>query len=103
MTRPGISSLACSVAVELLAALTQHPLGFGAPHSEEDPLVACRGHRRKVSKNPEGEAGENKSSHPVNTLREGGQAEEEEEEQGFSCMGATPHTVRGYLSSKLLN
>lgn len=58
VTRPGISLLASSVAAELIAALSQHPLAPDAPHSALDH-------------------GPTDSRH--------------------SCLGSTPHCVRGTL------
>lgn len=71
VTRPGVSALASSLAVELLAALSQHPLGFAAPHSDVDPL-ALGGHFQRGKKDA----------------------------PPHSCLGATPHVLRGSLAGE---
>lgn len=59
ISRPGVAAIASNVAVELIAALSQHPEGFAAPHTTTD----CN-----------------------------------ENSANGSCLGSTPHVVRGRLS-----
>ncbi|KAL8429129.1 hypothetical protein Efla_003182 [Eimeria flavescens] len=85
VTRPGVGALACSVAVELLASLTQHPEGFAAPHTEVDPLAggsaAAAAAAAAVAAAAAGESGEDSQQTRRST-------------KGFSCLGATPHMIR---------
>lgn len=43
VTRPGLSGISASLSVELLATLTQHPLGFAAPHNMQTCGGSCLG------------------------------------------------------------
>ncbi|KMZ86612.1 hypothetical protein PVBG_04948, partial [Plasmodium vivax Brazil I] len=71
VSRGGLSSIGGGLSVELLVTLTQHPLGFFAPHTNRDQYVHSRQvHSRQVHTS-QGAA--------ANSL--------------VSCLGATPHIV----------
>merc|ERR1712232_906567 len=72
VTRPGLAALASSIAVELIAALTQHCDGFSAPST--------------VTSGPG--LGTALSSAAAQGARGG----------KMSLLGAVPHQVRGYLA-----
>ncbi|KAL8272891.1 hypothetical protein Esti_003200 [Eimeria stiedai] len=79
VTRPGVGALACAVAVELLASLTQHPEGFAAPHTEVDPLAGGSAAAAAAA------AAAAHDKHPQQARPR---------TKGFSCLGATPHMIR---------
>ncbi|KAF8822301.1 putative autophagy-related protein 7 atg7 [Cardiosporidium cionae] len=79
VTRPGVSSLASGLAVEMVASLSQHPMRFAAPHSTKIPYSGMASARAATSSF-------SGNSSTADGLRDS------------SCLGGTPHTLRAYLA-----
>ncbi|KAI4838383.1 autophagy-related protein 7 [Plasmodium brasilianum] len=80
VTRSGISTISSAMSTELLISLTQHPLYFFAPHSDQDQYIYNYDSNNKSVNNDE-----TKKTNLSNSF--------------ISCLGATPHILTFNLAN----